>query len=80
MFGLEGVPSGNVVSPLHPENYTGERNANEMKAKKKTLRNFTGILGFKKIRQRGSRKANLETDGFRRRKLKSGKKRHTADA
>ena len=52
LFGLEGVPSGNVVSPLHPENYTGERNANEREAEKKTLLNFTGILGFKERRQK----------------------------
>ena len=65
---------------MHPENYTGERNANEVARRRKLCVHFTGILGFKKIRQRGSRKADLETDGFRRRKLKSGKERHTADA
>ena len=51
LFGLEGVPRETMFPRLHPENYTGERNANEMKAKKKTLRNFTGILGFKERRQ-----------------------------
>ena len=82
MFGLEGVPSGNDVSPLHPENYTGERNANEMKAKKKTLRNFTGILGFKERRQRnfGNGMERRLTAKKAKARRKSGKKRHTADA
>jgi hypothetical protein len=36
---------------LHPENYTGERNANEVARRRKLCVHFTGILGFEERRQ-----------------------------
>ena len=53
MLSLEGVPTKEATGfRLYPENYTGERNANEVACRRKLYAHFTGILGFKERRQK----------------------------